>query len=271
MHPIERLRAVARAQGVDQRLLAREAAATLGVLADEPFGLVPSCRRLIDRHPGAGVLWWACARLLDSPDARAESRSIIDDLADDAVVRTLALDVPERATVVIVPDPGGGSPLADLLAERRDDVVVVEAEDPAFDVPAMVDASETPAAPSVPGTAGEPGAAPEPASPRDPGAVGGAEPGTGPTIVLVEPGAAGPDAFIALDGTAAAVGRPGGRPAAVWLAIGPGRRLAAPLFEAAARRAGELEVVPLAAVDRVVEPRRLACPAPPELLRDWSS
>jgi hypothetical protein len=55
----------------------------------------------------------------------------------------------------------------------------------------------------------------------------------------------------------------------VWLALGPGRRLAGPLFEAAARRAAELEVVPLASVDRVIEPTRLPCPAPPELLRPW--
>ena len=247
MHPIERLRAVARAQGVDQRLLAREAASTLGVLADEPFGLVPSCRRLLDRHPGAGVLWWACARLLDSPDIRAESRAVLADLDDDAVLRALALDVPERATVVVVPDPAGGSPLASLLAARREDVVVVEADDPAFDVPAIVEAA----------TADD--------DPR----VAGEEPGTGPAIVLVEPGAAGPDAFLTRDGAGEALGRPGGRRATVWLALGPGRRLAGPLFQAAARRAPELEVVPLAAVDRVVEPRRLPCPAPPELLRTW--
>jgi len=135
VHPIERLRAVARAQGVDQRLLAREAATTLGVLADEPLGLVPSCRRLLDRHPGAGVLWWACARLLDAADLRSEARAVGRDLSDDPVVEALALDVPEGATVIVVPDPNGGSRLADTLSGARPDLVTIEADDPAWDVP----------------------------------------------------------------------------------------------------------------------------------------
>ena len=224
MHPIERLRAVARAQGVDQRLLAREAASTLGVLADEPFGLVMSCRRLLERHPGAGALWWACARLLDSADPRLEARAISRALADDAVARTLALDLPERACVVVVPDPTGGSGLAEHLADRRDDLVVVEADFPAFDVPAALEAA-----------------------------------------------AAGPDAFVALDGTTEAIGPKGDRPAPVWLVVGTGRRLPAALFAAVGRRVEDVETVPQALVDRVIEPRVEPCPAPPELLRQWNS
>lgn len=242
MHPIERLRAVARAQGVDQRLLAREAAATLGVLADEPLGLVPSCRRLLDRHPAAGVLWWACARLLDAADVRDEARAIGRDLADDPVTKALLLDVPERAGLVVVTDPNGGSSLADAVVDGRPDVVTLEARDPAFDVPAALDA---------------------------------AGPDEGPPIVVVEAGAAGPQSFLAREGTADAIGRRGERPQPVWLALGPGRRLPGPLFDAAVRlaRAGDhdVEVVPLVAADRLVEPRRLPCPAPPELLRPWSA
>lgn len=242
MHPIERLRAVARAQGVDQRLLAREAASTLGVLADEPLGLVPSCRRLLDRHPGAGVLWWACARLLDAADLRSEARSVARDLSDDPVVEALALDVPEGATVIVVADPNGGSRLADDLAAARPDLVTIEADDPAWDVPAAVDA--------------------------------GSGPDAGPIVVVVEAGAAGPDAFLAPVGTTEAIGGKGARSQPVWLALGPGRRLPAALFDAAVRRTrgnGDIEVVKVADADRTFEPRRLACPAPPELLRPWSS
>lgn len=243
VHPIERLRAVARAQGVDQRLLAREAASTLGVLADEPLGLVPSCRRLLDRHPGAGVLWWACARLLDAADLRTEARAVARDLSDDPVVEALALDVPEGATVIVVPDPNGGSRLADDLAAARPDLVTVEADDPVWDVPAAVDA--------------------------------GSGPDAGPIVVVVEAGAAGPVGFLAPVGTTEAIGAKGERAQPVWLALGPGRRLPAALFDAAGRRAvaagAEFESVPLAAADRVFEPRRLPCPAPPELLRPWSS
>ncbi len=243
VHPIERLRAVARAQGVDQRLLAREAASTLGVLADEPLGLVPSCRRLLDRHPGAGVLWWACARLLDAADLRAEARAVGHDLSSDPVVEALALDVPEGATAIVVPDPNRGSRLADTLAGARPDLVTIEADDPAWDVPAAIDAASGPDA--------------------------------GPVVVIAEAGAAGPDTFLAAVGTAEALGRKGERAQPVWLALGPGRRLPASLYEAAGRRAAaagaEFESVPIAAADRVIEPRRLPCPAPPELLRPWSS
>jgi hypothetical protein len=266
VHPIERLRAVARAQGVDQRLLAREAATTLGVLADEPFGLVMSCRRLLERHPGAGTLWWACARLLDSADPRLEARVVARALADDAVVRTLALDLPERASVLVVPDPTGGSVLAERLDDRRDDLVVLEVDDPAFDLAAAVEA------------VGPPSHRP-------------ATPGTGPTIVVVEAAAAGPDAFLAADGTIEALGPKGDRPAPVWLVVGAGRRLPASLYAALLRRAhepggagsatsgapaaavaaGGSESVPQALVDRVLEPRVEPCPAPAELLRQWSS
>ena len=71
-----------------------------------------------------------------------------------------------------------------------------------------------------------------------------------------------------------AIGAKGDRAQPVWLALGPGRRLPAALFDAAVRRtraAGDIEVVQLAEADRAFEPRRLACPAPPELLRPWTS
>jgi hypothetical protein len=260
VHPIERLRFVARARDVDQRLLAREAVAALGVLADEPFGLVTSCRRLLDRHPEAGVLWWACARLLDAADPRAEARAVARDLDDDALGRSLALDVPERATLLVVSDPAGGSALADGLDAVRSDLVVLEVDDPAFDIEAAVDAS---------GSLGDPQA-----------------PGSGPTIVVVEPGAVGPDAALVLPGTEDGIAAARAQGVGVWLAVGPGRRLAGPLFDAVAARVaggggrpgafsavGNLEgpeLLPLPRVARIVEPRRFDCPSPPELLRPWT-
>jgi hypothetical protein len=249
VHPIERLRAVARARNVDQRLLAREAAMVLGVLADDPFGLVTSCRRLLDRHPGAGALWWACARLLDAADPRAEARAIVRDLEDDeAVLRPLSLDLPEHSTVVVVPDAAGGSELVDRLAVRRDDLVPVEADDPAIDVAAVVEAGSS-LDPSLP----------------DP------DPGTGPTVVLVEAGAAGPDRFLAVSGTSEGIAAARARGLPVWLVVGTGSRLPAPLFHAAAARAPGCEVVPASATDRLVEARSMPCPCPPELLRSWGS
>ena len=65
MHPIERLRYVARASGADPSVLVRETASALAaVAADDPIGLVPACRRLVDRHLTSGPMWWMVARVL---------------------------------------------------------------------------------------------------------------------------------------------------------------------------------------------------------------
>jgi hypothetical protein len=257
VHPIERLRAVARAQGVDQRLLAGEAAVVLGTLADDPLGLVTSCRRLLDRQPGAGALWWACARLLDAADARAEARAIRHDLDDDALLHTLALDLPERASVVVIPDPVGGSALVDGLASRRDDLVPVEAADPAIDVAAVIEAG----AGLGDLTGGAPGELVDVDVSR-----GSGVPGTGPTLVVVEAGAAGPSGFLTVAGAAEGVAAARSAGVPVWAVVGVGVRLPGPLFGAAARRAATCEVLPGGAVERVVEPRSLPCPCPAELL-----
>ena len=64
MHPIERLRYVARAGWAPPAVLAAEAAWALGDLAlHEETAVLPACRRLLDRHPGCGPLWWVAALL----------------------------------------------------------------------------------------------------------------------------------------------------------------------------------------------------------------
>jgi len=227
VHPIERLRAVARARDLEQTLLASEAASVLGSLAFDPMSLLTSCRRLIDRHPAAGALWWACARLLAADDARAEARRIALDLDDDPARIDLSLELPDGAVVAIVPDAAGGSDLAGDLAGMRDDLEVVEAD----------------------------GAAP----------AGGTTAG----ILLVETGAAGPDRFLGAAGTAEAMAEAREAGAAVWLLVAVGRRLPGPLFDALATRAGTAagEVLPMDGIDRIIEPRQVPCPCPPELLR----
>ena len=239
VHPIERLRAVARAREVDQALLAREAAAVLGSFAGDLPGLVTSCRRLLDRHPSAGALWWTCARLLAAGDVRAEALAVGDDLGDAPAVTALNLDLPDGAVVAVVPDVAGGSELAYELNGWRDDIVV--AHDPGA---LHVDRDE-------------------------------------PRVLLVEAGAAGPDGFVAPEGTGdeIAAARDAGVP--VWLVVDVGRRLPARLFDvlvdrataaagpapAPGRRRPSVEVIPSAEAERVIEPRRIECPAPPELLR----
>ncbi len=94
-----------------------------------------------------------------------------------------------------------------------------------------------------------------------------------PRVLLVEAGAAGPDRFLAPEGTATRSLRPATRGVPVWLVVDVGRRLPSHLFDVVvgplrpARGVDPVEVVPIAEAERVVEPRRIDCPVPPELLR----
>lgn len=226
MHPIERLRAVARAREVDQSLLAREAASVLGAFAGDPLGLVTACRRLLDRHPSAAALWWTFARLLDAADVRAEAQAVRHELDGDPVATTLSLDLPDRAVVAVVPDVAGGSELASDLLAWRDDLVVA----------------------------------------HDPGALHLDRPE--PRILLAEAGAAGPDRFLAPPGAGDELAAARDAGVAVWLVIDVGRRLPKRLFDALVRRSpGDCEELAFREAERVVEPRRIDCPVPPELLR----
>jgi hypothetical protein len=230
VHPIERLRAVARARDVEQTLLATEAASVLGSLAFEPMSLLTSCRRLIDRHPAAGALWWTCARMLAADDARTEARTIALELDDDPVRIDLSLELPEGAVVAVIPDAAGGSDLAYDLAGMRDDLEVIEAVG-AEDVDAWGERALQ-------------------------------------RVLLVETGAAGPERFLGASGTRQAMADARRTGAAVWLVAAVGRRLPGPLFDAVVTRGGGAvgEVVPIQGVDRVIEPRQVPCPCPPELL-----
>lgn len=83
MHPIEHLRYVARAGLVDPGLLAREAASALLPCTAEPAELVVACRRLLDRHPAAGPLWWVASTALTATDPRQALVGAIRRLDDD--------------------------------------------------------------------------------------------------------------------------------------------------------------------------------------------
>jgi hypothetical protein len=84
VHPIERLRYVARAGWAAPSVLAAEAAWALGDLAihEEP-AVLPACRRLLDRHPGCGPLWWVAARILTAGDPADEAERCADALESD--------------------------------------------------------------------------------------------------------------------------------------------------------------------------------------------
>ena len=100
MHSIERLRWIAGAQWAPAGELAAEAAWALSDLAEEePAALLPSCRRLLERHPGCGALWWVAASVLAAPDAIVAAQACAQALAEDPTEEVFAasLDAGRRA------------------------------------------------------------------------------------------------------------------------------------------------------------------------------
>lgn len=105
MHPIERLRFVARAEGVDDRLIALEATAALVSFEGDPAALVAACRRVLSRQPRCGPLWWACARLLTAEDLWATAQETIAMIEADPSRDALAYALSELSD-----DPGAPVP-----------------------------------------------------------------------------------------------------------------------------------------------------------------
>lgn len=134
MHPIERLRYVARSGWGAPDVLAAEAAWALADLADrEAPAVLPACRRLLDRHPGCGPMWWVAARILTAGDPVTEGERCADalecdrtdELLDEAlpagarIVRRGGVSDAASADIVVVPvdalGPGGMVVDADIL------------------------------------------------------------------------------------------------------------------------------------------------------------
>jgi hypothetical protein len=265
VHPIERLRYVARASGADQSMLVRETAHALAAFGDDPTGLVTACRRIIDRHPASGPLWWLCARVLTGEDARREAWAAADEIDEDPTPRELAHALAENATACVV---GWPELVGEALPWRGDvDVLAIDAFGEGSGLVRRLlgngsDATEVP--------------------------VGGMASAIAECdVVLLEATALGPDGFIGVAGSlpAAAVARHAG--VAVWVVAGVGRVLPARMWTAKGRRRedavhgepweAEDEVVPLDLVDCIVGPRgpetievalrHVDCPIAPELFR----
>ncbi|MGI9643952.1 MAG: hypothetical protein ACR2O6_01420 [Ilumatobacteraceae bacterium] len=247
MHPIERLRYVARSSGAPQDLLVGETAVALSSFRDDPSGLVTACRRIVSRQLTSGPLWWLCSRMLCAPDPIAEGRVAAEEIANDPTPRALEFAIPDGARVTVL----GWSPQIDDTLVRRGDVTACivdvagegrafvthlwDREAEAFEVPlnglgAVVVESD---------------------------------------LVLLDASAVGPTEFVAVSGSraAAAVARDAGVP--VWVVAGIGRMLPQRVWDAMAGRLDEIadpwdlddEVVPLTLVDDVVGPKGLEAPA----------
>jgi hypothetical protein len=264
VHPIERLRWVARSPEGDDSLMAAEAADALASFAGDPAGLVIASRRLIERRPAAGPLWWLASRVLCALDPVFEAMDAAADLEGDRTAVALAGDLP-GGTVAIVGWPDQASSALrmrgrmtgeDLVPDR---VLVVPSGRQSW---GCVDWLQGHAVDARLLREGEVAAA-----------------GRRCVLALLEASAVGPDSFVAAAGSAdlAAAARAAHRP--VWLVAGVGRVLPGALYEALLRRIEgdeSYEVVPLAAVDEIVGPggpgprsqlTRPSCPVAAELLR----
>lgn len=264
MHPIERLRYVARASGADQRLLVRETAGALAGFGFDPPGLVTACRRIVSRHPAAGALWWLASRVLTAEDPVREAWRAADEVEADPTATCLGLALPDDATVCVL----GWPEVADEALPRRGDVevLVVDVGGEGSELVRRLRRSGVEAV-DVP------------------------ESGLGAAVVasdvlLLEAQVVGPTDLVAVAGSRAAAAVAHHRGRAVWAAAGVGRFLPKRVWEVVARRLDDLgdpwdvtdELVPLDLVDRLVGPRgpqpvpdalrRTDCPLAPELFRE---
>lgn len=255
---------VARAEGAGATLLTREAAGALATFAGEPAALVTGCRRLIDRHPEIGPLWWLAARVLLSPDPLAEVRRCADELDRDDTAGILAAELPGSLTAVVI---GWPEQVAHALRRRGDvEVLVVDYEGEGEALARRLSASGVDVADVPPS--------------------GSAAAVVVSGLVVLEALAAGPGGLLAAPGShaAAAVARQSGVP--VWAAVGVGRVLPGRLWTALLERLDgqghepwerSTELVPADLVDVVIGPDGARpgpeltavtdCPVAPELLR----
>lgn len=244
MHPIERLRFVARATGAPPDDVVQEAAASLAAFADDPVSLVTACRRLIDRHPANGAVWWLCARTLTAADPGDEAWRCHSEFHSDPTIDQLAHALPDGASVAVV---GWPERLGGAFARRGD--VQVRVVDVDGDGPGFVRALER----------------------LDVEAVDVAVSGLGPAVaasdlVVLDASAIGPrDALVAPGSWAAAsVARTSEVP--VWVVGGRGRVLPAGLWPALQARLGGaaralwergIDPLPLELADQVAGPSGL--------------
>lgn len=263
MHPIERLRYVAHATGADPAILVNETAMALRGLRIEPAGLVLACRRIIERHPTVGPLWWLCARLLSSSEPFDLAGQLATDIAQDPSAAHLANALPADSTLCVV----GWSPTAMQAAVQRGDlrVLVVDSYGDGHSAVSALERADV----NVEYVALE-GAA---------GAVKSAD------VVIVEALACGPAEILSVGGSlgVASIAYCASSPA--WLVAGLGTRLPDVLWSAMKERANcgreawtiGTDVVPIGLFTTVIGPNGMStasadalaaeCAPMPELLR----
>ncbi len=101
MHPIEHLRYLARAGHVDAPDLVLETASALSGLVLDPASVVVTTRRIVERHPLCGPLWWLCAHVVTASEPYEALRDCVDQVHDDRTAEHLAAEITEGAMVCV--------------------------------------------------------------------------------------------------------------------------------------------------------------------------
>jgi hypothetical protein len=102
MHPMERLRHVARSGGADPAVIVAETVDALTSLCPAPSELVPLCRNLVERNPTCGPLWWLCAQLLAKPEDLHAAWTWAEQVERDGTPARLAERLPDESAVMTV-------------------------------------------------------------------------------------------------------------------------------------------------------------------------
>jgi len=96
----------------------------LGTMRVDPPNLVIACRRIVERHPELGPVWWLCSHLLTSEDPAEAAWTLADEIDDDTAERQIAAALPDGATVLTI----GWPEIAGAALMRRGDVRVLCAD-----------------------------------------------------------------------------------------------------------------------------------------------
>ena len=187
----------------------------------DPSGIVVACRRIVQRHPFTGALWWLCANVSTSSEPFDAVWELAEQIRADRTGSELAAALPDDATVATIGNP---SVIGDGLIRRGD--IRVLALDVQHAATSFVRRLERYDVDYEPVDAGAAGAVARKAD-----------------AVLIEALACDSDRVIAPMGssTLAAAAAAWGTP--VWLVAGVGRRLPSGMIDAMVAKINELTAV----------------------------
>ena len=206
----------------------------------EPAGLVVACRRIVERHPTSGPLWWFCASMLTAADPFRAADELASDIECDLTPDHLYDLLPGDATVCVV---GWPDLIGDAVMRRGDiRVLAVDAHDEGSSFVRRLQRADIDADVVPPSGAGS--------------AVLAAD------LVLIEALAAGPGEALVLPPSRAVASTGYCSEVPTWLVAGRGRRLPEGLFTSMLTRIAdvrapweaEAEPAPLGLFTAVVGP-----------------